>query len=115
VTEVEVHGLEIFGHHGALESERKVGQTFVFDVLLRLADGPASDDLSETVDYREVVARVQEVSDRVPARLLETLAAAVADELMAAFPLEGVRVRVRKPAVRLERPVAYTAATVERP
>ena len=115
MTEVEVHGLEIFGYHGALESERRAGQTFVFDLLLRLAADPRSDDLAETVDYREVVARVREVSDRRPVRLLETLAAAVADDLMASFSLEGVRVRVRKPDVELHRPVDYTAATVERP
>jgi dihydroneopterin aldolase len=115
MTEVEVHGLRVFGYHGALESERRVGQTFVFDLVLRLTASPTSDDLAETVDYRDVVARVREVSDRRPVRLLETLAAAVADELMASFPLDGVRVRVRKPGVVLERPVDYTAATVERP
>lgn len=115
MTEVEVHGLEVFGYHGALESERQVGQTFVFDLLLRLTADPASDDLAKTVDYREVVARVREVSDSRPVRLLETLAAGVADDLMASFPLDGVRVRVRKPNVDLDGPVDYTAATVERP
>ena len=115
MTELEVYGLEVFGYHGALEVERRVGQTFVFDLVLRLTADPTSDDLAETVDYRQVVACVREISDRAPVRLLETLAAAVADELMASFSLDGVRVRVRKPQVQLERPVDFTAATVERP
>jgi hypothetical protein len=34
--------------------------------------------------------------------------------LVARFELEAARVRVRKPAVRLEAPVEWTAATVER-
>ena len=115
MTEVELHGLEVFGHHGALQSERSSGQTFVFDIVLRLAREPAADELAETVDYREVAARIRDVSDRVPLQLLETLAAAVADELMEAFPLAGVRVCVRKPDVELDQPVDYSAATVERP
>ncbi len=42
------------------------------------------------------------------------MAAAVADELLARFELEGVIVRVRKPDVKLDAPVEWTAATVER-
>jgi dihydroneopterin aldolase len=57
---------------------------------------------------------VQEVSGGRQFQLLEAMAAAVADALVARFPLEGARVRVRKPEVRLEAPVAWTAATVER-
>ena len=115
MTDVELHGLEVFGYHGALEAERRDGQTLVFDIVLRLAREPSADDLAETVDYRDVAARVRAVSDRAPVHLLETLAAAVADELMEAFPLAGVRVRVRKPGVELGQPVDYSAAIVERP
>lgn len=113
--EVELAGIEVFGNHGVLDEERREGQPFVFDVVLRLAAEPRHDDLAETVDYREVAACVREVSDRRPVRLLETLAAAVADELMARFGPAGVRVRVRKPEVVLDPPVEHSAVTVERP
>jgi dihydroneopterin aldolase len=46
--------------------------------------------------------------------LIEALAAAVADDLLERFPVSHVRVRVRKPEVRLEAPAEYTAASVER-
>ncbi len=112
---VEVHGLELHGYHGATERERREGQRFLFDVELVVADAAAaSDELADTVDYREVVARVREVSDGHAFTLLEALAAAVADALVARFPVERVRVRVRKPDVRLEAPVEHTGATVER-
>ena len=113
---VEVHGLELYGYHGATDRERREGQRFLFDIELVVADAAAaSDQLADTVDYREVVARVREVSDGHAFMLLEALAAAVADALVARFPVERVRVRVRKPDVRLEAPVEYTGATVERP
>lgn len=112
---VELRGLEVFGYHGAEEDERRDGQTFVFDVSLWPAGEPASDDIAQTVDYRAVAACVRDVSDRRPVQLLETLAAAVADELLASFRPVRVRVRVRKPQVQLDAPVEYSAVTVERP
>ncbi len=108
---VEIQGLEVFGHHGVEEEERRVGQRFLYDVDFDVADSVASDRIEDTVDYREVVAIVQRVSDR-PFRLLEALAAAVVDAIFAEFPIERLRVRVRKPDVQL--PVEHTAATVER-
>jgi dihydroneopterin aldolase len=112
---IELEGVEVFGHHGVEEGERRDGQTFVFDVSLWRVDEPAADDIAETIDYRAVAACVREVSDRRPVQLLETLAGAVADELVARFRPERVRVRVRKPDVRLDPPVEYSAVTVERP
>ena len=112
---IELRGLEVFGYHGVEESERRDGQTFVFDVLLWRELEPAADEIAETVDYRAVAACVREVSDRRPVQLLETLAGAVADELLANFRPQRVQVRVRKPDVRLDPPVEYSAVTVERP
>jgi dihydroneopterin aldolase len=112
MTEVELHGLEVFGHHGVTEEEWKRGQTLVWDVAYRLAD-VSRDDLSETVDYVAVAECVKEVSDSHRFQLLESLAAAAADALLERFELEWVRVRVRK--TQLDLPVDYTAATVERP
>ncbi len=112
---VELRGLELFAHHGVGEDERREGQRFLFDVeLVVQGTVAASDDLADTVDYREVVSCIREVSDGQAFALLEALAAAVADALVARFPVTRVRVRVRKPDVRLEAPVEYTAATVER-
>jgi dihydroneopterin aldolase len=103
MTEIELQGVEVFGHHGVLDEERREGQRFLFDVTLRLAAEPRADELDQTVDYRAVASCVREVSDRRPVQLLETLAAAVADELMIRFAPAGVRVRVRKPEVQLDR------------
>ncbi len=112
---IELHGLEVFGHHGATEAEQREGQKLLFDVYLWPRQEPDADDIEQTIDYRDVAARVREVSDRRRVRLLETLAASLADELIASFPVERVVVRVRKPHVKLDPPAAYSAVTVERP
>jgi 7,8-dihydroneopterin aldolase/epimerase/oxygenase len=115
MTTVEVIGLELHGFHGVNEEERRDGQRFLFDLWLEVPDAAAaSDRIEDAVDYREVVACVREVSDGHEFRLLEALSAAIADAVLARFPVERVRVRVRKPDVRLGVPVEHTAATAER-
>ncbi len=112
---VEVRGLEIAGVHGVEESERETAQPFLFDLWLEVGDAGLSDRIEEAVDYREVVERVRETFEARSFHLLEAIATAVADALLEGFPLESVRVRVRKPNVRpggLR--VDYTAASANR-
>lgn len=114
-TAIELSGLELHGHHGVGEEERRAGQRFLFDVRLEVAEGTgASDRIEDTVDYREVVTVVQEVSEARSFHLLEALAATLADTLLARFPVEAAHVRVRKPDVRLTAPVEHAAAAVTR-
>jgi len=110
---VELYGLEVFGYHGVLEAEQREGQSFLYDVELEVGDGALSDRIEDALDYREVAALVREVSDGRRFDLIEALAAAVADALVARFPVERVRVRVRKRPAGL--PVEYSAASVARP
>ena len=112
---VELFGLEIAGAHGVEEEERSRPHPFLYDLWLDVPEEATSDRLEETVDYREVVRCIRELSDGRQFQLLEAMAAAVAEALLAQFPLERARVRVRKPAVQLEAAVEWTAATVERP
>ena len=108
---IEIAGITLHGLHGVLDEERREGQPFVFAVSLELAE-PAADDIDATVDYREIVACVREVSDGRAFQLLESLAAAVADELLRRFPATAVTVRVGKPELELEG--GHATVTVER-
>jgi 7,8-dihydroneopterin aldolase/epimerase/oxygenase len=112
---IELRALELFGHHGAEDEERRAGQRFLFDLWLDVGDAAArTDRLEDTVDYRDVVEALRAVSDGRQFRLLESLASAVADALLERFPVERARVRVRKPDVRLAAPVEYSAVSVVR-
>ena len=116
---IELAGIELFGFHGVLEAERTQGQRFLVDLDLTL-DGEtataaaASDRIEDTVDYRDVLAAVRDVSDAHAYHLLEAFASAVAASLLDRFPLSAVRVRVRKPEVVLSTPVEHAAVVVER-
>ena len=111
---VELIGLEVFGRHGVDDEERETGRTFLYDIALTVEE-PRDDRLEATVDYRAVAACVREVSDAGEYRLIEKLAAAVADELAARFSARRVQVRVRKPGIApAGLAVEYSAATAVR-
>jgi dihydroneopterin aldolase len=111
---VELVGLEVFGRHGVDDDEREQGRVYHYDVALDVAE-PRLDNLNATVDYRAVAACVREVSDGREFRLIETLAAAVADELVTRFPATSVKVRVRKLGIAPSGlTVEYSAATAVR-
>jgi dihydroneopterin aldolase len=108
---VEVHGVEVFGHHGVGEHERRDGQAFLVDVTLLMPE-PSGDTIDATVDYRRVRDLVRAVNESGSFQLIETFAAAIADSIREELVAEQVRVRVRKPGVAW---AEWTAATVERP
>ena len=113
---IELHGIELHAFHGVLEHERRDGQRFLVDVELDLSDvtAAATDRIEDALDYRDVVATVTEISDARAYHLLEALAAALAEALVARFPVTAARVRVRKPDVELARPVEHAGVRVER-
>jgi dihydroneopterin aldolase len=108
---VEIHGIEVFGHHGAGEHERRQGQTFLVDVTLELPE-PAADELAATIDYRRVRDIVHSVNESHSFELLETFARTLAEAVREELAPDRVRVRVRKPGIAW---ADWTAATVERP
>ena len=113
---IELIGLVVFGHHGYLEEERRLGQRFLVDLWADVrGDATETDRIEDTVDYRKLAALVRDVFGGEERLLLEGLAGAIADGIVERFPaVERVRVRVRKPDVVLDPPVDYAAVIVER-
>jgi dihydroneopterin aldolase len=111
-----IEGIEVFAHHGALPAEREQGQTFRVDVELAPVSDRAcdTDDLADAVDYVAVADVVARIVGGEPVDLLEHLADRVARELVAAFPVERVRVTVHKPQAPLGVPFGDVVVTVER-
>jgi dihydroneopterin aldolase len=110
---IELHGLEVFGYHGAYEEEQRNGQLFLWDVELEVGDRGADDDLKGALDYTHVAAKIRELSDARRFDLLEALATTVADALYAQFGPRRLKLRVRKQPASLG--VEYSAVIIERP
>lgn len=113
---IALRGLRAHGRHGWFAHEREQGQPFVVDLELAVDSGPAaaSDHLDDTVDYGALGSAVVALVEGEPVRLLETLAARIADLVLADARVAEVTVTVHKPAAPM--PVAFddVAVTVVR-
>lgn len=109
---IEVRGLRVLGTHGVLAEERVRPQPFEVDLDLEvdLVPAGADDDLADTVDYAEVVARTMAVvGGDVSRELLEAVAADIAGSLLDAdVRVAAVTVGLRK----LRPPLAADVASV---
>ncbi len=104
------------GKHGVLEEERRTAQPFEVDAELHLDVRAAglADDISRTVDYRDVFRICREVVEGPSFHLIEAVAETIAARLIEDFRAAAVSevvVRVRKPEVAL--PGSLDAALVE--
>jgi len=96
---IRLSRISLYGCHGVTPAEREVGRPFEVDVelVLDLSAAADTDDLGATVDYAAVCDVVQRIHDAGPHLLLEAMAGRMAKEILGAFPIDEVTVRVRKP------------------
>lgn len=113
---VTIRGLEAYGHHGVHPAETELGQTFVVDVALTLvhAVAAATDELADTVDYATLADAIVAIVAGPPFALLERLAGAIADRVLAEPAVREVLVTVRKPHVALPYTLRDTSVTLRR-
>lgn len=111
-----LHDMAFYAHHGLSPEEQAAGQVFVVDVDVEADIHRAghTDDITDTLDYRDLYARVHQVMTDERYRLLEAVAEAVAHRVLDADRVEAVTVRVRKPHVKLGGPLGYAAVEVTR-
>jgi dihydroneopterin aldolase len=100
---IRLANLQFYTHHGVHPAERELGGRFSLDVELYLDLRPAgeTDDLSLTVDYAAVYRLLAQVISARKFLLLEALAHHAAEVILAQFPVDEVRLRLRKHAVPL--------------
>ncbi|GGC93618.1 hypothetical protein GCM10011512_20790 [Tersicoccus solisilvae] len=113
---ITLTGIRGRGTHGVLDAERDLGQIFTADVALELDLTAAArdDDLTRTVNYAEAAARVHARLTGAPVALIEALAAAIAEDLLDAYPVAAVTVTVHKPAAPIPVPFDDVAVTIRR-
>ncbi len=96
---LSVERVELTARHGVYPEERTTDRRFEVDVTVigdwRAAVG--NDELRETMDYDAIVRCIHRVSRGRSFHLIESLAGAIADEVLGDFArVRAVRVGVRK-------------------
>ncbi|MGV0697352.1 dihydroneopterin aldolase [Mycolicibacter sinensis] len=107
---IELRGLKVRGNHGVFAHERADGQDFIVDITvwMDLSVAAASDALADTYDYGGLAQRAAEIIAGPARDLIETVAAEIADEVMADARVQAVEVTLHKPHA----PIPLTFADV---
>ena len=99
---IYINQIRCYGYTGALPEEQVLGQWFEVDLALGLdfTQAGRSDRLEDTLDYCQVITTVTELVQSSRFALLERLAAAIGDAVLAIphdrAPIQQVQVRLTK-------------------
>ena len=95
---IHVEQLELSTHIGVTDNERASAQRLTANVSFEPTGhfAAAADEIQNTVDYFQVCRAVQELASERPRKLLETLAAEIAELLLTKFAIRVVDVELRK-------------------
>jgi dihydroneopterin aldolase len=98
VDKIVLEGLAFNGRHGVRPAEREHAQEFKVDIDIEADLGRAgrTDRLEDTVDYTLVRAIAKQAIEGESVKLLETLAARIADGVLTLPNVKAVTVRVAK-------------------
>ena len=95
---IHIEQLELFARVGVTDTERASPQRLTVSMTIwpREQFDFLSDDLTRTIDYSAVCMAVREFAAARSDKLIETLAAALAEHLIQLFPIQQVRLELRK-------------------
>ena len=95
---INIEGIKLYGFHGCLDEEAKIGGHYTVDVYMTtdFTDAATSDDLSKTLDY----CTVYEISKKemgIRSKLIEQVCKRIYDSIRKEFSLlKDLHVRVTK-------------------
>ena len=112
---ISLEGMVFNGRHGVRPAEREEPQEFKVEVKVDadLVPPSRSDSVEETVDYRQIYAIAKAVIEGESAKLIETLAQRIAEQVLALDRVAAVSVRVAKQPQSM-RPIDAAAVKIKR-
>ena len=112
---IVLEGMSFQGRHGVRPAERERPQEFKVDVEIDcdLGEAGRTDRVEDTVDYRQIHKIAGEVIEGDSKKLLETLAANIAERVLKLPGVAGVSVRIAKQPESM-RPIDAAAVRIRR-
>ena len=94
-----IKGLRLTAVIGVHDDERVAAQSLIVDLTLDYRDpaASASDDIGDAINYSEVAAKIGKLAAEGRYRLVEALAEAIAEMLLATYPADQAEVQIAKP------------------
>ncbi len=117
IDKIIMKDMQFYGKHGVMEEEAVLGQPFSVTVILHLPLEQAgkSDNLDMTVNYGLVYADVKFLVEECRYRLIEALAEAIAERILATYSIvQSVTVEVQKPKAPISGIFSHMAVEITR-
>ena len=113
---IDLTGIEVFAKHGVFDFEKERAQMFRVDVTAYadLTVPGETDDLIDTLDYGALAFEVREVVGAESHKLIERVAARVAETVLAHPQVERVVVTIHKPDAPVEVALDDVSVTIDR-
>lgn len=114
-TKLTISNAEFFAYHGVRNEERTLGGRFQVDadLVYDATNAVVSDDISDALNYEDVLFVINEHMNGEPAELIETLSFDIASSILERFDrVHSVTVRVRKLNVPIQAIIGSVQAEV---
>lgn len=98
MNKIIVEGIKLYGYHGCLEEEAKIGANYIVDVIMEtdFTEAAKTDDLSKTIDY-VTVFNIVKTQMAIRSKLIESVGKRIIDALKKEFDtLKKVEVKISK-------------------
>ncbi|MEY2719053.1 MAG: hypothetical protein RLZZ273_419 [Bacteroidota bacterium] len=111
LTRISVSNAVYYAYHGVREEERSLGGRYQVDIDIwcDTVKAVVSDDISDSVNYEELLFIANEVMTGEPCELIETVAYDICSGIMDRFQqVKKATIRVRKLSVPIQAIFDYT-------
>ena len=105
-----------YGYHGVFSAEKELGQRFEVDVemVMDLSAAAQEDDVEVATNYVDVYTLVKDIVEEREFNLIEAMAETIAQEILSAYNIREVTVRVRKPHAAIGGVLDYVQVEITR-
>jgi dihydroneopterin aldolase len=113
---IDLTGIEVYAKHGVLSQEQERAQVFRVDVsaYMDLSIPGRSDDLADALDYSTLALEIRETVGAESNKLIEAVAARVAEVVMAHPQIDRCVVTIHKPDAPIDVVFDDVSVTIER-
>ena len=114
MSKISIVDLEVFYRVGVPDAERAQPQRLLLTVEMEsdFSTAAKSDGIADTIDYFAVTQRLLKFGDGKSWRLIEKLAANIADIILAEFKPQSVSIEVKKFVIPQARYVAVSLSKI---
>ena len=92
--------MQFHAYHGIHQWEKSSGQTFIVDI--DLSRPGKTDSIEDTINYSDIFIEVKKIMEHQSHDLLEFVAELIASKIISKYPINNIKVKIKKPEVKIQ-------------